>query len=48
MELQKIWNAKMKNVPLVVGCLCATPNHFVNRFKKISITAGTNQAQKTA
>ena len=48
MELQKIWNAKVKNIPLVVGCLGAIPNQFVNRFKKISITAGTNQAHKTA
>ena len=46
-ELQKIWNVKMKIMPLVVGSLCAIPKQFGNRLKQISITAGTAQVQKT-
>ena len=47
-ELQKIWNVKVKNIPLVVGCLGAIANQFGNRMKQIGITAGTNQAEKKA
>ena len=46
-ELQKIWNVKVKIVPLVVGSLCAIPKHFGNRLKQIGITVGTAQVQKT-
>ena len=46
-ELQKIWNVKVKIIPLVVGCLGAIPKKFGNRLKQIGITAGTAQVQKT-
>ena len=46
-ELQKIWNVKVKIIPLVVGSLGAIPKQFGNRLKQIGITAGTAQAQKT-
>ena len=47
-ELQKIWNVKVKIMPLVVGSLGAIPNQFGNRLKQIGITVGTAQVQKTA
>ena len=46
-ELQKIWNVKVKIVPLVVGSLGAIPKQFGNRLRQIGITAGTAQVQKT-
>ena len=46
-ELQKIWNVKVKIIPLVVGSLGAIPKQFGNRLKHIGITAGTAQVQKT-
>ena len=46
-ELQKIWNVKVKIIPLVVGSLGAVPKLFGNRLKQIGITAGTAQVQKT-
>ena len=46
-ELQKIWNAKVKIIPLVVGSLGALPKQFGHRLKQIGITAGTAQVQKT-
>ena len=46
-ELQKIWNVKVKIIPLVVGSLGAIPKQFDNRPKQIDITAGTAQVQKT-
>ena len=46
-ELQKIWNVKVKIIPLIVGSLGAIPKQFANRFKQIGITAGTAQVQKT-
>ena len=46
-ELQKIWNVKVKIIPLLVGTLGALPNQFGNRLKQIGITAGTAQVQKT-
>ena len=46
-ELQKIWNVKVKIIPLVVGSLGAIPKQFGNRLKQISITVGTAQVQKT-
>ena len=46
-ELQKIWNVKVKIIPLVVGSLGAIPKQFGNRLKQIGITTGTAQVQKT-
>ena len=46
-ELQKIWNVKMKMIPLVIGSLGAIPKQFGNRLKQIGITVGTAQVQKT-
>ena len=46
-ELQKIWNIKVKIIPLVVGSLGAKPKQFGNRLKQIGITVGTAQVQKT-
>ena len=46
-ELQKIWNVKVKIIPLVVGSLGAIPKQFGNRMEEIGITAGTAQVQKT-
>ena len=46
-ELQKIWNVKVKVIPLVVGCLGAIPKQFGNILKQIGITIGTAQVQKT-
>ena len=42
-ELQKIWNVKVKIIPLVVDSLGAIPKHFGNRLKQIGITVGTAQ-----
>ena len=44
-ELQKIWNVKVKIIPLVVGSLGAISKQFGNRLKEIGIT-GTAQVQK--
>ena len=46
-ELQKIWNVKVKIIPLVVGPLGAIPKQFGNRLKRIGITAGAAQVQKS-
>ena len=46
-ELQKIWNVKVKIIPLVVGSLGAIPKQFGNRLKQIGIIAGTTQVQTT-
>ena len=46
-ELQKIWNVKVKIIPLGVGSLGAIPKQFGNRLKQIGITAGAAQVQKT-
>ena len=32
-ELQKIWNVKVKIIPLVIGSLGAIPKQFGNRLK---------------
>ena len=45
-ELQKIWNVKVKTIPLVVGSLGAIAKQFGNRLKEIGITAGTARVQK--
>ena len=46
-ELQKIWNVKVKIIPLVVGYLGAIPKQFRNRLRQIGITAGTTQVEET-
>ena len=46
-ELQRIWNVKVKIIPLVVGSLGAIPKEFGNRLKLIGIAVGTAQVQKT-
>ena len=46
-ELQKIWNVKVKTIPLVVGSLGAIPKQVGNRLKQIGITVGAAQVQKT-
>ena len=46
-ELQKIWNVKVKIIPLAVGSLGAIPKQFGNRLRQIDITAGMAQVQKT-
>ena len=46
-ELQKIWNIKVKIIPLVVGSLGAIPKQLRNRLKQIGITTGIAQVQKT-
>ena len=45
-ELQKIWNVKVKIIPLVVHSLGAIPKQFGNRLKQIGITVGKAQVQK--
>ena len=47
-ELRKIWNGKVKIMPLAVGSLGAILKQFANRLKQIGITAGIAQVQKTA
>ena len=46
-ELQKIWNVKVKIIPLVVGSLGVIPKQFGNRLKQIGIAVGATQVQKT-
>ena len=46
-ELQKIWNVRVKIIPLVVGSLGAIPKQFGNRLKETGITAEIGQVQKT-
>ena len=46
-ELRKIWNVKVKIIPLVGGSLGAIPKQFGNRLKQIGITVETRQVQKT-
>ena len=46
-ELQKIWNVKVKIIPLVVGSLGAIPKQFGNRLKQIGIAVAIAQVQKT-
>ena len=45
-ELQKIWNVKVKIIPLVAGSLRAIPEQFGNRLKQTGITAGIAEVQK--
>ena len=37
-ELQKIWNVKVKVIPLVIDSLGAIPTQFGNRLKETDIT----------
>ena len=46
-ELQKIWNVKVKIIPLVVGSLGAIPKQFGNRLRQIGILTRTAEVQKT-
>ena len=46
-ELQKVYNVKVKIIPLAVGSLGAIPKQFGDRLKQIGITVGTAQVQKT-
>ena len=46
-NLQKIWNVRVKIIPLVVGSLGAIPKEFANRLKEISVTAEIGPIQKT-
>ena len=45
-ELQKIWNVKVKIIPLVVGSLGAITKQL-GRLKQTGIRVGTAQVQKT-
>ena len=40
-ELQKMWNVKVKIIPIVVCSLGAIPKQVGNRLKEIGITTGT-------
>ena len=42
-ELQKIWNVRVKIIPLVVGSFGAIPKQFGNRLKEIGVTAEIGQ-----
>ena len=42
-ELQKIWNVRVKIIPLVVGSLGSIPKQFGNRLKEIGVTAEIGQ-----
>ena len=46
-ELKKIWNVKVKIIPLALLSLGAIPKQFCNRLKQIGNTAGAAQVQKT-
>ena len=46
-ELQKIWNVKVKIIPLFVYPLGAIPKQFGNRLKVIAVTAEIGQVHKT-
>ena len=46
-DLQKIWNVKVKIIPVAVGSLGVIPKQFGNRLKQIGIIVGTAQVQKT-
>ena len=47
MELQKIYNVRVKIIPLVLGSLGAIPKQFGNRLKQIGVAAEIGQVQKT-
>ena len=45
-ELQKIWNVRVKIIPLVVGSLGAIPKQFGTKLKETGFTAEIGQVQK--
>ena len=45
-ELQKIWNVKVKIIPLVVGSIGAILKQFRNILKQIGIKVGTAQFRR--
>ena len=46
-ESQKVWNVRVKIIPLVVDSLGAIRKQFGNRLKEIGVTAGIGQVLKT-
>ena len=44
-DLQKVWNIKVKILPLAVGSLGVIPKQVGNRLKQIGITTRTAQFQ---
>ena len=46
-ELKKIWDVRLKIIPLVVDCLGAIPKQFGNILKETGITAEIGQVQTT-
>ena len=44
--MEKIWNARVKIIPLAVGSLDALPKQFGNRLKETGITEAVDQVQK--
>ena len=46
-KLKKIWNVRVKIIPLIVGSLGAIPKQFGNRLKETGIIAEIGQVQKT-
>ena len=45
-ELQKIWNVRVKIIPLAVGSLGTIPKQFGNGLRETGITAKIVQVQK--
>ena len=45
-ELHKIWNVRVKIIPLVMGSLGATSKQFGNRLKETGIAAEIRQVLK--
>ena len=45
-ELQKIWNVRVKIIPLVGGSLGGIPKPFGNRLKEIGVTAEMGRFRK--
>ena len=45
-ELQKLWNVKVKIIPLAEGSLGAIPKQLCNILKQTGIAVGTAQVQK--
>ena len=46
-ELKKLWNLRVKIIPLVVGSLGAIPKQFDKRLEDIGVSVGIGQVQKT-
>ena len=45
-ELEKIWNVRVKIIPLVMGSLGAIPKQFGNRLKETGNTAELGQVRR--